>query len=132
MAIWATTAVAQTGPESKSKTPIHQLRIYEVPVKNRQAFNDRFRDHAHRIMKKYGFKIVAMWESTADEKLEFVYLLEWEDEATMKNAWTNFMADQEWKEIKARTTKIHGDFVNEIEDRTLVLTGYSPRKTLLE
>ncbi|WP_309435330.1 hypothetical protein [Chryseobacterium sp.] len=39
------------------------------------------------------------------EKTEFVYLLEWKDEAAMKTACEGFMADKEWKEIKARTAK---------------------------
>lgn len=64
-------------------SPVHQLRIYEINDENRQAFHDRFRDHAARIMEKYGFDIVAMWESS-------------------------------------------------FEDRTLVLTDYSPSTSLLE
>jgi hypothetical protein len=40
--------------------PIHQLRIYEIFEGNKQAFHDRFRDHAARIMAKYDFQIVAM------------------------------------------------------------------------
>jgi hypothetical protein len=31
--------------------PVHQLRIYEIFDHNKQAFHDRFRDHAMRIMK---------------------------------------------------------------------------------
>jgi hypothetical protein len=42
---------------------IHQLRIYEIFDRNKQAFHDRFRDHAMRIMAKYDFKIIATWES---------------------------------------------------------------------
>lgn len=81
-------------------------------------------------MKNYGFKIIAMWESEFDKKLEFIYLLEWKDEATMKSSWNNFMSDKEWKDIKAETGKVHGTFVNNIEERTLVLTDYSPSKIL--
>jgi hypothetical protein len=44
-------------------TPVHQLRIYEIFDHNKQAFHERFRDHAMRIMKKYDFNIVAMWEA---------------------------------------------------------------------
>lgn len=111
---------------------VHQLRIYEIPNENRQVFLDRFRDHALRIMKKYGFNIVSIWESEFEGKTEFVYLLEWKDENTMKTAWQGFMADKEWKEIKAQTAKLHGDFVNNIEDRTLKLTEFSPEKKLLK
>jgi hypothetical protein len=67
-----------------------------------------------------------MWESRADERIEFVYLLEWPDEETMKDRWAAFMADQEWSDIKAETSRIHGRFVGDIEDRTLRLTDYSP------
>ncbi|MFP8892871.1 MULTISPECIES: NIPSNAP family protein [Chryseobacterium] len=115
-----------------SPPPVHQLRIYEIPKENKQVFLDRFRDHALRIMKKYGFTIVSIWESEFKDKTEFVYLLEWKDEATMKTAWEGFLADQEWKEIKARTASQYGNFVNEIEDRTLKLTGFSPKKKLLK
>lgn len=111
---------------------IHQLRIYEIFDDNSQAFHDRFRDHAARIMAKYDFNIVAMWESRHDGKVEFVYLLEWPDEATMKARWAAFMADEEWAEIKRQTGKVHGTLVGDIQDRTLLLTDYSPRSKLTE
>lgn len=60
---------------------INQLRIYEIFDENKAAFHDRFRDHAARIMRRYDFRIVAMWEAKGDGKTEFVYLLEWPDEA---------------------------------------------------
>ncbi|WP_440699091.1 hypothetical protein [Chryseobacterium sp. 22458] len=42
------------------------------------------------------------------------------------------MADKEWKEIKAETTKLHGGFVNNIEDRKLKLTEFSQQNKLLK
>jgi hypothetical protein len=111
--------------------PVHQLRIYEIFDHNKQAFHDRFRDHAMRIMKKYDFNIVAMWEAKNGARTEFVYLLEWPDEATMKDRWAKFMADQEWKDIKKETAAKYGNIVGEIQDRTLNLTSYSPQKKLI-
>ncbi|HEV8436483.1 MAG TPA: NIPSNAP family protein [Methylomirabilota bacterium] len=105
---------------------IHQLRIYEIFEHNKAAFHERFRDHAARIMQKYGFDIVAMWEAKRDRRTEFVYLLAWPDETVKSAAWARFMADDEWKEIKRVTAAKHGDLVGAIEDRLLVLTGYSP------
>jgi hypothetical protein len=105
---------------------IHQLRIYELFDETKDAFHERFRDHAQRIMARYDFNIVAMWESRTGDRIEFVYLLQWPDEETMKDRWGAFMADQEWSDIKAETSRVHGRFVGEIEDRTLVLTDYSP------
>jgi len=82
--------------------PIHQLRIYEIPKENRLAFHNRFRDHAIRIMKKYGFNIIAIWESEYKEKLEFVYLIEWENQDTMTTAWEKFRADNSMGKIQGR------------------------------
>ena len=104
---------------------IHQLRIYEIFEHNKSAFHARFRDHAMRIMRKYGFDIVAMWEATNQQRTEFVYLLAWPDEAAMSAAWARFRADEEWIEIKRVTSAKHGDLVGSIEDRVLFLTDYS-------
>ncbi len=128
LTFWAISTYSQSNVELGDKSPIHQLRIYEIPKDNERFFHERFKDHAYRIMKKYNFKILAMWKSDFNEKTEFIYLLEWENESIMKSEWEKFMADQEWKNIKAETAKIHGTFVNNIQDRTLLLTDYSPRK----
>ncbi len=98
---------------------IHQLRIYEIFERNKQAFHERFRDHAARIMRKYGFEFVAMWEAQGEQRTEFVYLLAWPDEQAKTAAWARFMADEEWKEIKRVTGAKHGDLVGAIEDRLL-------------
>lgn len=61
-----------------------------------------------------------------EERTEFAYLLEWPDEATMREARARFMADEEWKEIKRVTGAEHGVLVGEITDRTLRPNPYSP------
>jgi NIPSNAP len=109
---------------------IHQLRIYEIFDGNKKAFHDRFRDHAIRIMAKYDFKIVAIWESKRDNRTEFVYLLEWPDKETMTDRWEKFLHDEEWMKIKKETGEINGPLVGEIQDRTLYVTDYSPREVL--
>jgi hypothetical protein len=109
---------------------IHQLRIYEIFDSNKKAFHDRFRDRAMRIMAKYDFKIIAAWESKKDNRTEFIYLLEWSDKETMTDRWEKFLRDEEWTRIKKETGEINGPLVGEIQDRTLYLTDYSPRKAL--
>jgi hypothetical protein len=107
----------------------HQLRIYEIFERNKAAFHARFRDQAARIMRRYGFRIVAMWEAKG-KRTEFVYLLEWSDEAAKTSAWAAFMTDPEWVDIKRATAAEHGDLVGAQEDRLLVPTEYSPRSAL--
>jgi len=105
---------------------IHQLRIYEIFEHNKVAFHNRFRDHASRIMRSYGFDIIAMWEGKTGDRTEFVYLLAWPDEQTMHRAWERFRADEDWNKIKRLTNAQYGDLVGAIEDRMLVSTSYSP------
>jgi hypothetical protein len=113
---------------------IQQLRIYEIFENNKAAFHARFRDHAARIMRaRYGFRIVAMWETRFGDRTEFAYLLEWPDEAAKTAAWSAFMADAEWSEIKRVTHAEHGLMVGKIEDRLLAPVEYSPaRRSLLQ
>ena len=87
---------------SSAATPVHQLRIYEIFDNNKQAFHDRFRDHAMRIMKKVRLQHRRDVGSEDGARTEFVYLLEWPDEATMKDRWAKFMADQEWSISRRR------------------------------
>ena len=54
---------------------IHQLRIYEIFDQNKEAFHNRFRDHAWRIMRSYGFNTLGMWETRLGNRTEFVYVL---------------------------------------------------------
>jgi hypothetical protein len=105
---------------------LQQLRIYEVERNNRDPFHQRFQDHAVRIMKKYGFNIVDMWESDTGEKLQFIYVLDWPDKETMDRAWQAFLADSEWIDIKKRTAEAHGRLVVEAKGQPLERLSYSP------
>ncbi len=118
---------AAAASETTAPRPIQQLRIYEVVEQNKRAFHERFRDHAARIMARHGFRIVAEWETRFEGRTEFVYLLEWPDEATMKSRWAAFRADEEWQRIKRESVAAHGEVMGGIEDRILVPTDYSPR-----
>ena len=129
LAVLLSTQAAIAGDAAPERHVIHQLRIYEIFDGNKQGFHDRFRDHASRIMAKYDFRIVAMWESRFEGRTEFVYLIEWPDRATMTDRWARFMRDQEWIDIKKRTADTYGPLVGEIQDRVLDPTAYSPRKT---
>jgi hypothetical protein len=121
---------AQANPAAASgqqpAKPIQQLRIYQIFDHNKAAFHARFRDHAARIMRRYAFTILSMWEARHAERTEFVYLLSWPDAATMERQWSKFMADEEWAMIKQRTAAEHGQLVGEIESRVLQQTNYSP------
>lgn len=123
-----TAAAAFVIPASATERPtmIEQLRIYEIFDGNKDAFHARFRDHAARIMKTYGFDIAAMWEAKGKDRTEFVYVLRWPDEATMRESWARFMQDAEWSRIKDSSAAEHGRMVGAIDERVMQRTSYSP------
>ena len=106
---------------------VHQLRIYELDRTKRDAFHARFRDHAVPIIESYGLRILAMWESDADDRLEFVYLVESPDRATLERQWDLFMADESWSQAKQEVrAAIGGEPVLEVSTRVLETVDYPP------
>ena len=104
---------------------INEMCLCDVPADNRQAFLDRFRDHAARIMRDRGFRIQAMWTDAAGGRLRFVYLLAWIDRAERDAAWAAFDADLEWQGILARTAAEHGPLVQSTEAIVLAPVPFS-------
>lgn len=104
---------------------IHQLRMYRIHPDLKAEFDIRFRDHASRIMKSYDFNIVAMWYSEYEGDTEFVYILQWPDEDTMRKQWAAFMADAEWEAIKKQSRKTYGEMVlAKVRDQVLTDTDW--------
>lgn len=105
----------------------HELRIYEVNRSNREAFHERFQDHAMRFFKKYKFKVIDMWESDSGDKLQLIYILYWPNRATMEARWKEFRADKEWAEIRQRSVAKHGDLLlSTPASQSMVRVSYSP------
>jgi hypothetical protein len=105
---------------------LQQLRIYKLNRSNKDAFHKRFQDHALRIMKRHGFKIIDIWESDSGEKVEFIYLLAWPDKSTMDLRWRDFLSDKEWIDIKKQTAAESGELVREANGHPLTRVSYSP------
>jgi hypothetical protein len=110
----------------KENTSIFQLRIYEVSPDKRAQFHERFEKHALRIMQRYGFKPVVLWESASISNFEFIYILEWPDVETMERQWKAFLADSEWMEIKRKMADEIGEPVQRVSSRVLESLKYSP------
>lgn len=87
--------------------------------------NERFRDHAMRIMARHGFDIISLWEARTDQRTEFVYLIRWPDTERMRQGWANLMDDREWSAIKEKSAAEHGAMVGQIQEKVMVLTDYS-------
>lgn len=46
---------ASAAADGADRPVVHQLRIYQIFDSNKREFHERFRDHAMRIMPRYGF-----------------------------------------------------------------------------
>ena len=80
---------------------IHQLRTYVLTEQGKTDFPARFRDHAARIMSRYGFKIIGAWHDVEGSDAKFLYMLEWPDKSVMEAAWEGFLSDEEWLSIRS-------------------------------
>jgi hypothetical protein len=105
---------------------IYQLRTYEVSSNKKDAFHNRFKNHALRIMKKYDFNVVAIWESSSIVNFEFIYILKWPNIETMEKQWKLFLADEEWINIKKNMDNEIGEPVLRVTNRVLDSIEYSP------
>ena len=121
-----TSLVAQVKQTTSQAKSVYELRIYRLNPANKQHFHDRFRDQCMPIMKRYGFDIVFTSETTSMGSPEFVYLLRWPDDESRIRAWKAFLSDPEWIAIKKATAAKYGDLVEDVQDRQLQLTPYTP------
>lgn len=106
---------------------LQQLRIYQISRENRDAFHRQFHEHALRIMQRHGFRVLDLWESESDGKIEFVYVLAWPDAHAMESGWDSFRADPEWIRVKEATAAEAGETVHSITARPLHRVAYSPQ-----
>ena len=121
-----TSLVAQVKQTTSQAKSVYELRIYRLNPANKQHFHDRFRDQCMPIMKRYGFDIVFTSETTSMGGPEFVYLLRWPNDEVRSKAWKAFLSDPEWVAIKKSTAVKYGDLVEDVQDRQLELTPYTP------
>jgi hypothetical protein len=120
-------ALSAQQQQSNSQTKsVYELRIYKLNPANKQHFHDRFRDQCMPIMKRYGFDIVFTSETVSIGAPEFVYFLRWPSDEVRAKAWKAFLADPEWVAIKKSTAAKYGDLVEDVQDRQLQLTPYTP------
>lgn len=112
--------------QADKKAVMFQLRIYEVASDKRAQFHERFEMHALRIMRRYNFKPIVMWESKSVTNFEFIYILEWPDIETMVQQWEAFLADPEWMGIKRKMAEEIGEPVQRVSNRVLENVKYSP------
>jgi hypothetical protein len=106
---------------------IYELRTYWVAPGKIDPLNQRFRTLTVNVFKRHNMKMVGFWTPSVvtPESGDLVYLMAFESEAAMENAWVDFRADPEWVSGKA-ASEMEGVLVEKITSQVLNPTDYSP------
>ena len=104
---------------------IYEMRTYWAEPGKLDAVNARFRDHTTKLFEKHGFTNVGYWTPMDNPEEKLIYIVSFPSLEAQKKAWAAFLADDEWKQVKAKT-EANGKIVKKIESVNLVTTDYSP------
>ena len=86
---------------------IHELRIYTAESGKMPALLARFRDHTTESgFEKHGITNVGYWlNSIGGRTDELWYIVAFESLAAREQAWASFVADPEWKKVRAESSR---------------------------
>jgi hypothetical protein len=107
---------------------IYELREYVAVPGRVEALHTRFAEHTLALFARHGLDVVGFWSDREDGD-RLVYLLAFPDEAAQRSAWERFLADPEWRRVKA-DSEADGKIVAEMHSRTLDRTPYWPHETV--
>jgi hypothetical protein len=105
---------------------IYELRTYEIPNNVRNAFHERFEQHALPLMKQHGITVIGCWDEVIGEMQNFCYIIQWKNLADREATWPKFNNDADWSRIKKESAAKHGEMVRKTHNRILSPTSYSP------
>ena len=116
-------ALSLSAAEKDSR--VYELRIYYAPEGKLDDLHARFRDHTLKLFEKHGMTNIGYWVPIDNTENKLVYILAFPDRAAQASSWKAFMADPQWKEVKAKT-EANGTLVSKIDSVLLQATDYSP------
>lgn len=83
---------------------IHELRIYTCLPGRLPALQQRFETATLAIWERLGIRPLGFWTTIiGSSSNDLTYLLEWRSLADREQKWTEFIADSEWQEAKAKS-----------------------------
>lgn len=100
---------------------ILEMRTY-MPVKGRQEqLLARFRDGTMSIFSRCNINIVHFW--VTEDEGEIIYICEWDNIQNMKDTWSIFREDREWKQLKG-ATEADGPLVEKIVSKVVTTPDF--------
>ncbi len=84
--------------------PIYELRIYYAHPGKLDALTARFALHTDTLIKRHGMNIIAYWMPRGENpKNILMYMVEHASEESAAASWAAFLADPEWKRVRAES-----------------------------
>ena len=95
---------------------IYELRTYYAAPGKVEALHNRFRNLTLRIFQRYNMEVVGFWtpQKRTDNSGDLIYLLRFESEEALRQAWARFRADPEWVQGKEESRR-EGALVLEVK-----------------
>jgi len=95
---------ARPAPLRALHMPIYELRTYQAQPGKLQELVARFAHRTDALIHRHGMKTLAYWIPRGDNpKNMLIYLVEHESEASAATNWAAFIADPEWKRVRAES-----------------------------
>ena len=112
-------------PESAPDSKIYELRTYYAPEGKLPELHKRFRDHTMALFAKHGMTNVGYWVPLENKENKLVYIVSFPSVEAQKQAWKDFVADEDWKKVHAESEK-SGKLVAKIVSQSMTATAFSP------
>lgn len=104
---------------------IYEMRVYHAMPGRMPALLARFENHTLRIWQRFGFRQAGFWTTLVGQSSsDLTYMLAWESAEECQRQWAAFMADPEWKRVRAESEK-DGPLLSGITNQLLVPTAFS-------
>jgi hypothetical protein len=104
---------------------IYEMRVYHAAPGRMPALLARFQNHTLRIWERFGFRQAGFWTTLVGQSnADLTYMLAWENAGECQEKWAAFMADPEWRQVRAESEK-DGPLLTGITNQLLVPTAFS-------
>ena len=106
---------------------IYELRRYSAAPGKTDALHNRFRTLTLGVFARHNMEVVGFWspKEPTPETGDLVYMMRFESEEALKDAWASFRVDPEWVAGKAQTER-DGRLTAKVVSDILQPTDYSP------
>ncbi|GAB4113293.1 MAG: hypothetical protein OHK0057_36260 [Thermoflexibacter sp.] len=115
------------GSNFKKDDRLYEMRIYYAEQGKLENLLARFRNHTTKLFKKHGMTNEGYWLPIDNKDNKLVYVLSYPNREIREQAWKNFIADPEWKQVQQESEK-DGKLISKIEALFLKTTDFSPTK----